>query len=885
MIEKWYSLENKGVLEKLDTNINGLSAKKASMLLKKYGKNELPKQDKKTYIEVFIDEFKNPIVYILLITMLLSFIIGEYVDAFFILFVILIDALLGSVQEYKSNKNAEALSKLVKIKALVIRDGKEISIGSEFLVPGDIVLLESGSKVPADIRLIETQNLTIDESILTGESMPREKNSKPLNEQVILNDRNNMAYLGTSVMRGRAKGVVVETSTNTEIGIIAKSVLDSDETLTPLQVRMNKFTKQLGILTSILALVVTIILYFKGYTTKEIFFLVVALCVSAIPEGLPVVITLALSISSNKMAKKNVLVKKLNAVEALGSATIIASDKTGTLTLNEQTVKKIILPNNEEFKITGDGYNGNGKVEAINHSNINDIEKLIRECVYNNEAELLYINKKWDFLGDSMEVALLSLSYKFGISYKELKNNVVGRIPYESDAGYSSAFYKEENKYYVCVKGTLEKILSFCNSNTDKEKIRMQNDMLAKEGYRVLAFATASIDSFNKKDNYTENDIPSLTFLGLIAFVDPIRPDAKKAIDMCFEAGIKTVMITGDHPLTAYSVANKLGICSNQSLVTDGKELQKVYLMGEEKFDNFIKTKTVFSRVTPNQKLQIVESYKRQGEFIAASGDGVNDSPALKAANVGIAMGSGTDVAKETGALIITDDKFSSILNGVLEGRTAYENVRKVTYMLLSCGVSEIIFYLLSILFNYDIPLTAVQLLWLNLVTDGIQDVCLAFESSEKDILKRKPRDPKESIFDRLLFTEIIVIGLTMSLIVFGVWIYLIDVVKYDISVARSHILLLMVFMQNIHCFNCRSEIYSIFSKPLKENKQLLIGIIIVLLLQFLVVENSFFSHILSTETIPILTVIYLFLIALPIILVSELFKFYQRCKIKKKKF
>lgn len=884
MKENWYLLSKEETIEKTNSNIEGLTKKEANYRLNKNGKNELPKSKQKTFLDVFISQFKNPIVYILLITMILSFIVGEYIDGLFILFVILIDAVLGSVQEYKSNKNAEALASLIKIEALVIRNGEELQIPSENLVVGDIVLLESGTKVPADLRLIEAQNLSIDESLLTGESLPREKSSNIIKEEIILNDRSNMAYLGTSVMRGRGKGIVVEIGSNTEIGKIAKEVLDADETETPIQIRMSKFTKQLGILTAILALIITIVLYFKGYTSKEIFFLVVALSVSAIPEGLPVVITLSLSISSNKMAKRNVLVKKLNAVEALGSATIIASDKTGTLTLNEQTVKKIILPNNEEFDITGSGYNDNGKIIPIKESKIENIDTIIKEGVYNNEASLSLIKNEWVSFGDSMDIALLALGHKYNLEEKYYKADIVGRIPYESEAAYSAVFYKENKEVHIGVKGTLEKILKFSNSEVNKDNIRKQNEELARQGYRVLAFATGIVKNFKEKENYDEKDIPKLNFLGLVAFIDPIRPDAKDAVKSCLVAGIKTVMITGDHPLTAFSVAKELGICSNETEVSTGKEIDEYLLKGNSTFDEYIKTKTVFSRVTPMQKLQIVESYKRQGEFIAVTGDGVNDSPALKAANVGIAMGSGTDVAKETGALIITDDKFSSILNGVEEGRTAYDNVRKVTYMLLSCGVSEVFFYILSILSNYPIPLTAVQLLWLNLVTDGIQDVALAFEETEKDTLKKKPRKPDESLFDRLLRNEIFLIGTIMGIIVFGVWIYLLDVLKYDITTARGYILLLMVFMQNIHCFNCRSEITSIFKKPIKENKKLLLGIIIVLFIQFIIVENSFLSHILDSESIPLLHVLYLFLISTPIIIFSEILKYIERKKLKRGK-
>ncbi len=887
MKEEWYLLKENEILKKLNTNTSGLTDIEAEERLRINGKNVLPKGKKKTFIEVFFSELKSPIVIILLITMVLSFIVGETLDGIFIFVVVVLDALLGSVQEWKSSKNAEALASLVKIEATVIRNGRTLVINAEDLVPGDIVLMESGTKVPADIRIIEAQNLSIDESILTGESFAREKSSQVITEEVVINDRSNMAYIGTSVMRGRAKGIVVETGAFTEIGRLAKEVLTKEETPSPLQIRMKKFTKQLGILVSVIALLIGIVLYTKNYAPREIFFLVIALSISAIPEGLPVVLTLSLSIASNKMAKRNVLVKKLNSVEALGSATVIASDKTGTLTINEQTVKKILLPSGKEYKVTGSGYNGIGKIEG---DNLSEIDLLVKEGVYNNEANLEKVGSEWISYGDSMDIALLSLGYKNNLNIKNLKENVLGRIPYESDAGYSVSFYKENNKYYVCVKGTLEKILNFSKNmivngketELNVEKIKEQNELLAKEGYRVLAFASNEIKNFNLKENYTESDIPLLNFLGLIAFIDPIRKEAKESVSTCKNAGIKVVMITGDHPLTAFTVAKELGIATNLVEVVTGDVIEKEILKGEKSFDEFIRTKKVFSRVTPLQKLEIVDSYKRQGEFVGVTGDGVNDAPALKAANVGISMGSGTDVAKETGQMIITDDRFSSIVGGVEEGRNAYNNVRKVTYMLLSCAVCEVVFYIFSILLGYTLPLTAIQLLWLNLVTDGIQDVALAFEKGEKDVMKMHPRKTNESLFDRLLINEIVLLGLTMGIIVFGVWIYLIDVLSLDITTARSYILLLMVFMQNIHCFNCRSETLSIFKKPLKENKMLLFGVSIVLLIEFFVVENSFLSNILETTPIPLNHIFILLLLTIPIIIVSELLKYFEREKQKR---
>lgn len=885
MKTEWYKLSTKETFERLNTKESGISEEQASIRLNKYGKNILPKGKKKTIYKVFLSELNSPIVYILIISMILSFLVGEKIDGIFILVVILLDAILGTIEEWKSTKNAESLAKLVKIEGNVIREGKIKTILSEDIVIGDIIIIESGTKVPADIRLIETSNLTIDESLLTGESLPREKKENRILETAILNDRNNMAYIGTSVIRGRGKGIVVGTGVNTEIGDLANYVLNKEDTKTPLGIRMEKFTKQLGILVGILSIIIATILYLKGYAAREIFFLVIALSVSAIPEGLPVVLTLSLSIASNKMAKKNVLVKKLNSVEALGSVGVIASDKTGTLTLNEQTAKKIILPNNDEYEITGNGYNGIGKIIPLGSSKIKNAEQIIKAGIYNNESHLEKVKNEWVSYGDAIDIALLSLGYKNNENINEIKNKVIDRIPYESDAGYSACFYKENGETYVTVKGTLEKIIKFSNTMNinekevpiDTEKIKSQNESLAREGYRVLAFARGKVKK--AKEKYKESDIKNLSFIGLIAFIDPIRNDAKEAISKCKKAGIKTIMITGDHPLTAFTIAKELGIVTNEIEVVTGLDIDNEIIKGEKEFDKFISTKKVFSRVTPMQKLEIVESLKRLGKFVAVTGDGVNDAPALKAANVGVAMGSGTDVAKETGSLIITDDNFSSIVNGVEEGRNAYNNVRKVTYMLLSCAVCEVIFFILSIWLNYDLPLTSIQLLWLNLVTDGIQDVALCFEAGEKNVMNMKPRKPNESLFDRLLINEILLLGLTMGVLVFGVWIYLIDVQGLDLIQARSYILLLMVFIQNIHCFNCRSERLSIFKKPLKENKMLLYSIIIVLLIQFIVVENSVLSSILGTSPLPITHILLLLLLATPITLVSEIFKYFERRK------
>ena len=882
-----YNMTIEEALDYYKTSNEGLKFSEASKRLDKYGKNVLPTKEKNTLIGVFLSQFDNPITYILIVAIILSFIIGEYVDAWFIVFVIVSDAIFGTIQEWRANKNAEALKQMLSVESTVLRDNKEIVIKAENLVPGDIVLLTSGDKVSADMRIISAHNLKCDESTLTGESVQEVKDSKAISGVVPLANRKNMLYAGTMITSGRAIAVVCATADKTEFGLIASKVISGKETMTPLQVRMEKFSKQVGIIFAVLAIILTFILYFKGYAAREIFFLVVALSVSAIPEGLSVSMTLALSIASNRMAKKNVLVKKLNGVESLGSCTVIASDKTGTLTVNEQTAKVIMFPNGETIEVGGSGYNPVGYIKINNKDLKNSAKHLSYLGAINTEAHLDLINDKWVGTGDSIDIAFLSLAGKFEIDYYKERGGVVGVIPYESEVQYSAAFYKDGKDIYTTVKGSTEKVLKFCDSmiinnekvKIDKERIIKLNNDLASSGYRVIAIASGEVKDFKDKELYTSKDIPSLCFDGLVGFIDPIREEAKDALKHSKMAGIKTIMITGDHPLTATKIAFDLGLIKDENEVATSEEVDRMFKEGEATFDEFVNSKKVFTRVTPIEKFNIVESLKRSGEFVAVTGDGVNDALAMKAANIGVAIGSGTEVAKETGTMIITDDNFSSIVKGIEEGRIAYNNIRKVIYMLLSCAVAEVLFFLFAIIFNYEPPLLAVQLLWLNLVTDGIQDIAVAFERGHGYEMKSKPRDPKESIFNPLFIKETLLSGLYMGLVVFGLWVYLIDQAKMDVTLARSYVLLLMVFLQNVHVFNCRSEIESIFKLKLKDNYFLIVSIVSVLLIQFTVSEIDFLSKIISARSLPIAHIIIMFLLALPIILLMELFKFHQKKK------
>lgn len=873
-MNKWYQISIDDIVEKLSSNVNGLTNKDAEERLNRYGKNELPKQEKENVFTIFFSELKDPIVLVLIVSVIFCFMIGEVIDGLAIIFIILVDLLMGTYQEWKALKNAESLSNMIKVNNKVLRDEEELLLESSLLVPGDIVLLESGDKISTDLRIIKCSNFQVNESVLTGESLAVIKDNYNINKDVAISERKNMLFAGTSVITGRAEAIVVETGSNTEIGKIADKVINTKEEKSPLTIRMEKFSKQISIFIVFVALILTFVLYIKGFDFKNIFLLVISLSVSSMPEGLPLALTMALTIASNRMASKNVIVKKLNSVESLGSCTVIASDKTGTLTVNEQTAKRILLPNNTLYEITGIGYNNNGEVVGDDLKQANYIGKL---GVINNEALLEYRNNEWVHFGDSIDIAFLSLGEKLKIDIENI--DVIANIPYESENKYSAVFYEEEDTYFCTVKGSLEKVCSFCKTmgdsfdKLDYDLLQKQNADLAKQGYRVIALANGKIEPSNE---YNEDDINELNFVGLVAFIDPIREEVKQSLIEANNAGIKVVMITGDHPLTAYSIAKELDLVNSYEEVATGEEIEEYLKKSKFEFDEFIKTKKVFSRVTPIDKLEIVESYKRQGEFVAVTGDGVNDAPALKSANIGIAMGSGTDVAKETASMIIIDDNFKSIVAGIKEGRNAYSNIRKVSYMLLSCGIAEVLFFILSIIFNLPMPLVAIQLLWLNVVTDGLQDFALSFEKAEKGIMDEKPRSTKESLFNKELISEVLVAGTFIGMLVFIVWIYLIKEINMDVTVARGYIMALMVFIQNMHVLNCRSEKESIFK--IKFNNPLIVfSILSSILLQIIVMEVPFLSAMLKTKNIPILDLVCLFDLSLIILVIIEIYKFIKR--------
>lgn len=874
-----HAISIKEIFDKLNSTKNGLDSNEAKRRLEKFGKNILPRKKQDSFIKIFFMGLLDPIVLLLVVTVIFSLLVGEVTDAIAIGFIIFVDLLLGAVQEWKAEKNADSLSSIIKVKVNVLRDGKEISIDSSDLVIGDVMVLESGDKISADARVIESHNLTVSEAVLTGESINVSKTAGEVKENVSISGMKNMLFAGTTITTGRALAIVTKTGIETEVGKIADKVANTKDEKSPLTIRMEKFSKQISLLIIIIAIIITILLVYKGVEGKEIFLSVIALSVSAMPEGLPLALTMALTITSNKMIRKNCLVKKLNSVEALGSCTYIASDKTGTLTVNEQTAKKIVLPDGKCFEVEGEGYNFDGKVIT----KTKEEEKLVKEIAtlgyINNESGLEKDKDGYNYFGDSIDIAFKALGKKANIDVSEIET--IGMIPYESENKYSGVFYKVDNKNYASVKGSLEVVLDFCKK-VDKERIIKQNEALAKEGYRVIALASGSLSKFEAKNDYDKNDIEKLDFKGLVAFIDPIRTDAKDAIKKCTKAGINVIMITGDHPLTAFSIAKDLGLSDSFDEVTTNDEVGEMLKKGTEEFDKFVKCKKVFSRVTPLDKLEIVESLKRSGEFICVTGDGVNDAPALKSANIGIAMGSGTDVAKETADMIVLDDSFSSIVDGVKEGRGAYSNIRKVSYMLLSCGLAEVLFFCLSIMFNLPMPLVAIQLLWLNIVTDGLQDFALSFEKTEDGVMEEPPRNTHDTLFNKELLIEVLVAGLTMGIIVFIVWNNLIKS-GMNANVARGYIMALMVFMQNIHVLNCRSEKVSTFKISLKKNLWIPVVIISSIILQIIVMETPLLSKLLKTTSIPAINMIELLGFSIIILVVVEIYKMLKRKKFSKR--
>lgn len=823
-IRPWHSENPDSILGALGASQHGLTQSEVERRQQEYGQNLLPEKGPTPLWLIVLRQFASPLIYILVAAAVVSALIGDIKDAAFIAAVLALNTVIGAYQEWQAEQSSHALKKLLRMHAQVERDGEVREVMAEEVVPGDILWLESGNRVPADVRLLSTHGLEVDESLLTGESLAVRKDSAWIGApEATLADRQNMSFAGSLVARGRARGVVIATGTATSVGQLALDVMGSGGGKPPLLARMERFTNYVAVGTLVAASVIGVLgIVLGGYTLVETFFLVVALAVSAIPEGLPVAITVALAVATTRMARRNVIVRQLTAVEGLGSCTLIATDKTGTLTCNELTVREVCLANGNVFPVTGQGFVPQGEAlwagQPANLADHPGLATAVRSAVLCNEADLHHRDGEWGWRGDAVDIAALSLGVKVGMQREPALEELplVNSIPFEPEHQFAATFHLVGERVEVCVKGAPERVLAMCGDElTSDARARLDQLALgmAARGLRVIAVARGQLT-----EPLHPEEVPpqpkNLTLIGFLGMIDPLRAGAREAVAECHRAGVLVSMVTGDHRVTALAIARDLGLADRDEQVVTAAELEGKSV---DQLAEMVRRVRVFARVTPRQKLQIVEAARKAGHFVAVTGDGVNDAPALRAANIGVAMGkAGTDVAREASELVISDDNFSSIVGGIEEGRIAYDNIRKVIYLLVSMGAAELLMVLLAVITGLPVPLLPVQLLWLNLVTNGVQGVALAFEPGEGDSLRRKPRPPGEAVFNRLMIERTLV----AMLMVGGGGFLIYDIalrLGMDVVSARNLLLLTMVLFENFHVGNCRSETRSAFGlSPLR---------------------------------------------------------------------
>lgn len=879
----WHAQTTAEVLEALNSSHDGLSQEEAAARLEQHGLNRLPQQGVTPLWRIILRQFLSPLIYILVAAAIVSVFIGELQDAGFIAAVLVVNAAIGSYQEWQAERSSQALRQMLNFCARVTRDGKIREIAAEHVVPGDIVWLESGNRVPGDMRILAAQGLAVDESMLTGESAAVVKDDTWQGAVTTpVADRMNMTLAGSMVMRGRSRGLVVATGLQTNIGQLAQDVAAVSGGQPPLLERMERFTNFVAIGTLVVSLIIGVLAVLVSHLSLlETFFLVVALAVSAIPEGLPVAMTVALSVAAIRMAKRNVIVRRLTAIEGLGSCTLIATDKTGTLTCNEMTVCEMRLANSAIVQITGEGFVPHGEVSLDprhqDESSRQLLESAVRAGVLCNEADLHpQEDGQWVSRGDAVDVSLLCLGHKLGQTRKHLLETYpqVNQIPYEPEHQFAASFHRDGDATVVYVKGSPERVLAMCGnrlSAAQRDELDELTGDLARRGLRLLALATGHV-SVHLDPAEAPPQPAQLTFLGFAGLIDPLRPGAKAAIQQCREAGVGVAMITGDHRDTATAIARDLGLVDSDDQVMTGPEVEQ--LSAAER-SRCIDTVRVFARVTPRQKLEIVEAFRNAGHYVAVTGDGVNDAPALRAANIGVAMGRmGTDVAREAADLVVSDDNFASIVAGIDEGRIAYDNIRKVIFLLTSMGAAELVMVLLAVATGVPVPLLPVQLLWLNLVTDGMQGVAMAFEPGEGDTLRRRPRSPSELIFDRLMTERMLVavgvVGIGGFLTYYGsLWL------GWPVADARNLLLLVMVLFENFHVANCRSETKSAFAMSPFRSPVLLFGTLAALLIHVAGMHIPFVQSVLSTSAVSWQVWGIALLIAVSIVPAMELHKWF----------
>ncbi len=866
----WYKKSNEDVLKELgaDKN-NGLTSQEALNRLNKYGKNKISSKKKKSLIHQIFSQLKDVMIYILIAAAIISASLGEISDALIILLVVLINAIIGIVQESKAEKALEALKELSTPKALVKRDGELKEILSEEVVLGDIVILDAGRYVPGDLRLIETANLKIEESAFTGESIPAEKDSLFLSKKdVPIGDRKNMAFMSTLTTYGRGTGVVVGTGMNTEIGKIAKMIENEKNEATPLQKKLSELGKILGILAISICLLIFTVSFFQGRNLLEMLLTSISLAVAAIPEGLPAIVAIVLALGVQRMVKKNAIIRKLPAVETLGSVSIICSDKTGTLTQNKMTIKNLYV--NDSF-FNDENFQSKSKESKL----------LINCMTLCNDATYSEKNQT----GDPTEIGLLEYSFKLNIFKEDLENKYkrIDEIPFDSHRKLMTTVNIINDKTRVFTKGALDSILPICNkiqidgkllefTNEYKNKILENSNIMSDKALRVLAFAYKDISKDNIILNSLEND---LIFIGMIGMIDPPRLEVKDSITLCKRAGITPIMITGDHKNTAFAIAHELKIAEDISQSLTGKEIDKI---NQETFNKEIIKYRVFARVSPEHKVKIVKAFKSHGNIVSMTGDGVNDAPSLKAADIGVAMGiTGTDVSKGAADMILTDDNFKTIVSAIEEGRKIYLNIKKSIVFLLSCNLGEIITLFTAILLNWNSPLQPIHILWINLITDSFPALALGVDETKENVMDKPPRNPKESIFTKvdkfqLVINGLLIGGITLLAFKLGERLY-----KDSLLHAQTMTFLVLSISQLFLSLSIRSNKKSAFSLGLFSNKYLVYSIILGITLQVIIISIYPIASLFKVTPLLLYDWIVIILTSLIPFMINEMLKLFKK--------
>lgn len=853
----YYKLNKEDVLSKLNTNENGLDDAEVNARVQKYGLNKLKEAKKNSIIKKFIEQFKNLMLIILIISAILSAIVsiktGEpYTDTIVILFVVMLNAILGVIQESKAEKAIEALKGMSLPYIKVRRNGNVESVKTEELVVGDIVLLEAGDSVPADMRILKNHSVRVEEAALTGESVPIDKSDKEIdsNKELSIGDRINMLYFGSSVVYGRCEAVVVATGMNTELGKIAEALTSQKVEITPLQKKINELSKVLSVIVVVIAVIMFIVGFIKGNPVLDVFMLAISLAVAAIPEGLSAVITITLAMGVQKMAKEKAIVRKLSAVEALGATEVICSDKTGTLTQNKMTLRKIFIDNK---LINVDNVNNLEDIISIDVNN-KDLKKLINSIVLCNDTTYGEESGNKVLLGDPTETCLVEFSEKLGFE-KETMDEMFERIdelPFDSTRKMMTTVNSIEGKCYTFTKGALESVIESCTkiliddkicelTNQLKEDIINKNMEMANEALRVLACA------YRENNSYEENskEEKDLIFIGLVGMIDPPRKEAKRAVEKCYTAGMIPIMITGDNIDTANAIARELGILTDEYKSITGLEIDK---MSDEQLFNEVEKIRVYARVSPENKTRIVKAWKKHGKTVAMTGDGVNDAPAIKTADIGVGMGiTGTEVSKSVSSMVLADDNFATIVVAVKEGRRIYNNIIHVITYLLASNLAEILIIFISTLLNNTL-LLPIQILWINLVSDTLPAIALGFEKEERGIMHEKPRNANTSIFTPFLITRVVVFGILKALLVFIMYGILSD--SYSDVIAKSSVFVTLCLVEILFSFICRSDKKSVFEIGLFTNIPMILCIVGALLLHVVILAIPALSNVLGIASL-----------------------------------